>query len=409
MVFRAEQVRIGLAREIVAGTGYAVPMGTYTVVAGGQTQFPNPIISGFDTLEQLDVKPLKARAKNASAAQREVFQLMELKRTVEDSFQFAVTNGLWLAKAFGIDSVTDPTDSATASTTLGANATPGASTVTLISGTGFANGDYIQIGTTGTDVASEFRLINSGGGTTTITLDLPLTYTHTSGATVKDFHTVTVIQHVITPTDTLPFPTTTLELDYLDSTGLSLYLKGVAVDSVTVSGGETDILNGTVNFKAFQAVKNTGALSTITAATVKPYNFSMGSFTYYGASIARVQDFSLTYNNGGKVKVYHNATQGQYAYEYITGAAEYTLDTTIIPSDTTVFDALKTSGPVAATILYTRGTNDTIQFSFTNCEIKQAPHSVPEEAEVQTKLSLVPRNLTVTVTLPGSAYYDVWV
>lgn len=412
MTFRAEQVKVGRAREMTA-SGYVFGN---TPVAGAQTQFPNEVISGFDSLEQLDVKSLKVRGQNASAAQREVFQLVELKHNVEDSFQFSVQDGLWFANALGLDAQTGTPSGS--STTLSGAETPGQTSIGVVSGTGIANGDFIQI-LSGSGAllptASEIRKVSSGGGTTTLVVDQGLSYNHASGATVQRLDPTQPIIHTITPLDTMPMPSSTLEVNFLDATSLSVYLQGVTVDSLSVAGGEADILMGTCNFKAQKAVKNTGALSTVTAITTKPYNFAQGTFSYFGTAIARIQQWNSTINNGGKLMWYHNSTTGQFPFEFIPGAATYTLDSTVMTQDTTFFDALKNAGAQAqgamtCSITYTRGTNDTLVLSYTNCELKSAPHSVPEEAEVPIKLEFVPRNLTVTVTqTPLSTAYAVWV
>jgi hypothetical protein len=221
--------------------------------------------------------------------------------------------------------------------------------------------------------------------------------------------------HTISPIDTSPFPSSVLEVNYLDATNLSLYLEGVSADSLTITGGEADILMGTANIMGAKAVKNTGALSTITASTVLPYKFTQNPvFTYFGSTIARLQDWTGTINNNGKLKFYHG-TAAPFPFEYIHGAATYTLETTVIPTDTTFFDVLKNAGgqsqgALSCTILYTRGTNDTMQLAFTNCWLKKAPHSIPEEAEVPVKLTIEPRNLVATVTqTPLSTVYAVWV
>jgi len=310
MVYRAEQIRIGQKKET---TFDEVP------TAGTITGWANEVLSGFDSMEEVEWKMLHVRG-----ADREPFQYVELKHTIEDSFRFAIQNPLWFARAFGTDVVTG---------------------------------------------ASPFT-------------------------------------HTINVKNTMPFPTSVLELNYLDSTNLSTYWRGVAADSFSVSGGEGDILEGTLSFKGARVTKNVGALSTITTDTVGPYKFAQGTLTYFGSVLARAVDFTWKINNNGKMLYVHDATVGAFPKEYIPGKVTYELETTVVPLDATFFDQLKSvSSTLACTLLYTRGGSDTLSIQNTNCVLKKAPHAVPEDLEVPVRLTLEPRNCTVVGVDSTSAAY----
>ena len=68
----------------------------------------------------------------------------------------------------------------TSTTTTGTNSA-GATALTITAGTGFVNFAAVLIDT---GAKQEGNIILSGGGTTTLTLAMPLRYTHTAGATV---------------------------------------------------------------------------------------------------------------------------------------------------------------------------------------------------------------------------------
>ena len=313
MVLRAEQIRIGRKKE----TTFAE-----TPTAGAQTGWADEILSGFDTLEDIDWKTLWVKGGD-----REAYQMVELKHTVEDSFDFAIQTGLWFAYALGKDIV--------------------------------------------------------------------------SGA-------VNPFTHTITPLMTMPFPSQVMEVDYLDASNFSLYLKGLVVDSLHVTGGEADILSGTVNFKAHSAVKNAGALSTVATDTTQPYKFSQATLTYFGSALARPVEWSFGVDNKGTMLNVHDAAIGLFPKEYIPHRVPYELETTVVPVDSTYFDQLKVGATnLAATLKYVRvaAPEDSLSVQFTNCVLKSAPYPVPEEGESRVKMTLVPRNLTVVVLNPQSTAY----
>lgn len=385
MVFRAEQVRVGTKKEVAFDE---VP------TAGSQTRWANEVLSGFDSMEEIDWKELHVRGGD-----REPYQIIELKHTVEDSFSFALQDGLWPAYAFGDDRVDGSTP--TNPTTLTAQATKGATTINVASAAGYIVNDFVNLERT--TVRAEVRKI-TGIAALVFTLDQPISYTHASASSVDEV--VTPYTHTMVPLNTMPFPSTVLELNYLDATNLSAYWRGVVIDALELSGSEGDIIMGTAGIKASRVTKNTGALSTITTDTTTPYKFSQGTFTYFGSVIARILDWRFKLNNTGKMAFYHDSTAGLFAKEYIPGKVTYELETTAIPFDTTLFDQLKTAASnLTCTILYTRGTSDTFQIQGTNCVLRTAPHPFPEDLEVPVRMSITPRNTTITHV--SSNYYYV--
>ncbi|MDE3095771.1 MAG: hypothetical protein KGK07_07205 [Chloroflexota bacterium] len=75
-------------------------------------------------------------------------------------------------------------------TTLNGATLAAATSITLTSGTGTANNDYLLIDPNNTDpIARELSQISSGGGTTSITLATALRVAHTNGVGVADIGT----------------------------------------------------------------------------------------------------------------------------------------------------------------------------------------------------------------------------
>jgi len=214
--------------------------------------------------------------------------------------------------------------------------------------------------------------------------------------------------HTITRKLGMPFPVWDFEMKYLDTVNLPIFVKSCAVDSLTLSGAEEDLLKFSASVEAHSSVRNAGADSTVTPVTTEPYKFHMGAFTYFGSTFARVVDFEARMNGGGKKAWYYDSsvTVKRFPKEYIPGAASYELKTTCTVDDVGVFDNLVAgSNALTCTILFTRAASDTLQLNFTNCAYKSAPHPIPEEGEVRVPMEFIPRNLTVTIVNSDSASY----
>jgi len=214
--------------------------------------------------------------------------------------------------------------------------------------------------------------------------------------------------HTITHKPGMPFPSWVLEGKYVDTSSLSVYVKGLTVDSLRLSGGEEDLLRFSGSIKAHSSVKNVGADSTVTTLTTEPFKFHQGRFTYFGSTISRVRDFEAVINNQGNMLWPYDdsANVKQFPKEYIPGGVAYELRTTVVPIDSTFFDTLKNAASnLACTILFTRGASDTLSIQFTNCVVKRADHPVPEEGPVNVSLEIIPRNLTVVLVNSDSGSY----
>lgn len=212
--------------------------------------------------------------------------------------------------------------------------------------------------------------------------------------------------HTITPKPGMPFPSWVMEWKYVDATSLSLYSPGMVVDSLTLSGAEAEAVAFSANVKAQKVIKNTGADSSVTSITTEPFKFDDGTLTYFGSTLARVKEWEWTVNNNGKMAYYYETTNAPFPTEYIPLKTTYELTTTVIPTDTTFFDTLKTAGTnLSATINLTRGTNDSVEIQNTNCVLKSAPHNIPDEGEVAVQLELIPRNCTVVIVNADAGSY----
>lgn len=392
---RAENFRLGFKKE----TGFASPDPNVSGV-GTFTFWPEIVqtIDGF--VDEIDWKVIRARGGT-----REPYQIVEGKHMTEGSFNGVIQSGKWIAMTMGEDFTSGSTP--TNATTLSLAASPGDTTITVVSAAGYATGDIVNIERT-VSTKTETREVASVAGSVITLKSPPLARAHASGVAVEEV--VSPFTHTIkpfNPTGTQIWPSWTFELDYnpdgTTNADLPLFLRGITPNAIRVSGAEEDIAKFSVAAMGHSVVKNTVAtprLSSVTTDTREGFKFHQAAFTYFGSLVARVKDFEWSYTNGGKLAWYYDTSTGvkQFPKEYIPGAVTYGLRTTVVPVDATFFDQLKLAlNNLTCDILFTRGASDTFLIRSTNVAIKSGSHNLPEELEVSVPLDLEVRNAEVQI------------
>jgi len=182
--------------------------------------------------------------------------------------------------------------------------------------------------------------------------------------------------------------------------------------------------------------KTTNASAAITMPTDEPYYFSQGTVSMFGTDFARVRNFSISINNNVEPRYYierRGDTRQRGPSDIVEMRREYTMTATIALPDsiadtddtTTLFKQLMLEGDYGAgmrgfniRLLFTRGTNDTIQIDIpddgTNVApsasggaavglneqgayLTEAPHAIDGSNPFEVSASLIFRSMKIVV------------
>ena len=310
--------------------------------------------------------------------------------------------------------------------TLAGDESRGEVTITLADGTGYADSDYIQIGTGDN---AEVRQISSGGGTVNLTLNYPLSNDHSSGETCNE------VEAPFTHTSVESVHLRPIQIDatYVDTDGESSLQRryvGCKINraSITAGIGEIvtmsidDIMARDMRYKDKDSTSITPWYSanivkpTIDCPTTEPYYFSYGVLTLAGTEFARVTEFKLDIGNGSEAKYYVTDDVGSHRvpYEIIPGRKEYGLTVSVDIEDASLFLELMREGEYSSVykgfqvqLVLTRGSNDTITITTPpsapaiggdamGCLIRSAPHNIVDTPLVNVSLGIMCRSVNIT-------------
>ncbi|MEE9196959.1 MAG: hypothetical protein V3U45_02335, partial [bacterium] len=141
-----------------------------------------------------------------------------------------------------------------------------------------------------------------------------------------------------------------------------------------------------------------------TPITTPSYTFHHATYTFFGAALDGVQSHRTVLRNGGDMKHWSRNPLGEFAAEYIPDQHVIEHEMTVINRDDNIWDQLLLrAGGLAATILYTRGTDDTLSINMTGGVLEEAPDDLPASAEVTTPMRFVPAEaqLVFVDAIPG--------
>ena len=298
--------------------------------------------------------------------------------------------------------------------TLSSGTTKGRIEAPLTDASGYAAGDYIQIGT---GVTSEVRQVLSVASNQ-VRLNYPLMIAHDTGATCNEV--IAPYTHTITEKAELDSVAWNVLFRDSSETAANDFVRryvGGMVGSATFSADEGGMLRfswGGVNFldmahnqyamtgvsgeiaKASRALidptaeagatgnvgiggarPNTGgALGNATYPTTEPYYFSQGALYFFGVPFARIRSFSMDINNNLEPRFYLNDSgSGRIVSEIQEQRRNYTMTAAIAMEDSgaasattrTLWKELILEGNYGSGMqgfdihmTFTRGANDTI-------------------------------------------------
>lgn len=302
---------IGVGKETVAGTA-VVP-----TVTMPQTTF-NP-----------EDKPtwLKDEAwRNAMAGTYNVIQGVEQSTIEMGGPFFGDTIGHVLLNMFGDYAVTGTPTGGGGSTTLTAQATAGASTLTVAAVTNFAAGDYIQIGT---GTTAEIRKVLTAVSTT-ITLDSAflggaLYYTHASAQAVVEVngpytHKFYLLNSGVGAGGSVAAQPPTHS--FTDYTGITATVEartyaGTVLNEITFTGSADSLLEWTAKGDAWisapTASKPTAAVSSVAPQASWRSKTGIAGPASGGTLITNVQEWSYTISRQTSVEWTNQNSQNPFS------------------------------------------------------------------------------------------------
>lgn len=124
------------------------------------------------------------------------------------------------------------------------------------------------------------------------------------------------------------------------------------------------------------------------------FNSTASNLEFAGSSFARLTDLTITVNRNTSYEIYVDETEG--AYEILYGRPEITMDATIKVSSEDIYDALLDGQPeFTSTIQFNNGVYN-LTIDLLRCNIREAPHPIPEEGAVETEVSIVAEDIEIT-------------
>lgn len=355
-----------------------------------------------------------------------------------------------------IGSVATPTATTTTATTFTLPVARGATVITVADTAGFVAGDNIRIA--GTSAIAEVRtitLVTGGVGGTLTFANQPLAFTH-AAATDANVHEVTgPFTHQIRETNVLDSMTLWSRYTDTDETAGNRFVRlhsGVKIGRATYSADEggalrmswdgigqdvvhnqqfhSEVGGGTTNISGYHA-DAIASFPGITYPTTEPYYFSQGNMTFFGVTFARMRNFRLEVDNNLEPRYYiRDNIPSQVPREIQENLRSYRLSATIALPDSVaatstvralwkelILEGNYTAGLTGfqITLLFTRGTNDTITFTIpptavTNALNRQgafitrAHHPVGGNSPTQIDVDIIFRSMNIDV-VDSLAFY----
>lgn len=322
---------------------------------------------------------------------------------IEKSLDFLVQNAGILGLMLGGEAIQGSTP-ANANDLDGA-VLAGDDKVTLTSAAGYSVTDYIEI-SSGIDFSvvplkniGEVRQITAID-TNLVTLDAPLRFDHDDAE---------VTETVVAPfTHTFGIaersPSIAIESAFKAPSNFVRHVLGTKVAKGTITCEAEGPVQATFNTISQDIKKGLAAASAYTVLTTKPFFFNQGVFTFNGATIARLKKIQMDFDGQAKGEPYISDTFGTKIGDIVEGAAKFGLAFTCATVSSVFWDVLEGSATITASIIWTRGSNDTVTITVTGLRLKKSDHPTPESGLVLVESEGPGTNITLTV-VDSTAYY----
>jgi len=170
---------------------------------------------------------------------------------------------------------------------------------------------------------------------------------------------------------------------------------GCKVNEATISSREYEPLRVRMTM-AIKDVQKGSTVPSVSTNTTNPFMFAQTKVTMNDVDYI-AKNWNLTMRNG-LIKDWHESGDGSRVPLHISeGERYYELSGEITPSDTTLWDLMNNATKFdTATLLITRGANDKVTITLSECWLEDAPVRLPDSDVVREKFTLRARSCSVS-------------
>jgi hypothetical protein len=213
--------------------------------------------------------------------------------------------------------------------------------------------------------------------------------------------------HVFTPLmDDLP-PTFTTEAVYYapQSSSASDFVRtfgGCAVSSGEITMDNENQLEVDLDLDAMSVSPGGSATAGVSVPDHDKWIFSdaKSNLSLFGTTFARVNDFSVSMDNGLEAKYYIESGNAPDPFELLYNIIQYQLSTTITVDDNTLYNQLvsNTDTKFESKVTFQRPNGDSLRIMATGCQLESAAHPIPDDDRaIEVDVGIIPEGLEVKV------------
>lgn len=178
--------------------------------------------------------------------------------------------------------------------------------------------------------------------------------------------------------------------------GFDRIFNGVVFGSGNITVSEDEKLQMDVSYSALGVEKN-GTWTKNQDVPDRPiwsFNNVSSNLSFAGITFARLQDFDLEIEQNVSVDYY--VEDGDGAFEITYGRPTITLNATITVTDASIWDELTSDTSFSTSIAFSKSDAD-LTIDLADCDIRSAPHGIPEEGKEEVEVELAAESVTATV------------
>ena len=209
--------------------------------------------------------------------------------------------------------------------------------------------------------------------------------------------------HTITETDEIPSICVEASAEHTGQDFIR-YFRGTKINSLTLTAGVDDVLKANLELMTSTPQHHkTATKSTVSYYTDTCYRYFEGALTYLGRAFGRLNSFEWVMKQNLKEKRWIAAGTG-YVGELLEEFRDYEVKINLTITDLELYDELNNRAGSTLTMLFNRGTNDTLTLTCTDCTLFSAPHPFPDGSEIEVEALIRPKSCSAIVNDDVAAY-----